>query len=332
MLAYCQTLGISENFSLSELKQSYKSLAKKWHPDINTSPDAKEKFQQISEAYEYLLALKNGKISNTVTDTSNSPTEEDILENIRKKAHAYANMSFKEFQKTTAYQASFNRFVFWTHLYIFSLILIPLFPLIGFLKNGWLGLIAPCTFLLILLPYWIGIKRRLQYWDLNQFKESVFFLLQFTSTKLIILILYNLIVFTNTTIKTVFPTLIIISSAILLSLLIFLTTYLKKLNIYKRLLWSLSLFTLINTLMLINRVTAIKIAPEAYYYTPTIEKTGNYSTFTTLIKLNNNTYNKATHIRVFLDYYSIMQNNAITYNFSKGILGLKFLNNYKLHP
>jgi len=49
-----ETLGISENASADEIKKAYRKLARKYHPDINKSPEAQEKFKEINAAYEVL--------------------------------------------------------------------------------------------------------------------------------------------------------------------------------------------------------------------------------------------------------------------------------------
>jgi curved DNA-binding protein len=49
-----ETLGVSENATIDEIKKAYKKLAKKYHPDINKSPEAEEKFKEINAAYEVL--------------------------------------------------------------------------------------------------------------------------------------------------------------------------------------------------------------------------------------------------------------------------------------
>ena len=49
-----ETLGVSESASADEIKKAYRRLARKYHPDINKSPDAEEKFKEINAAYEIL--------------------------------------------------------------------------------------------------------------------------------------------------------------------------------------------------------------------------------------------------------------------------------------
>lgn len=47
-------LGVSKEVTEKELKTAYRKQARKFHPDVNPSPDAKEKFQQCTRAYEIL--------------------------------------------------------------------------------------------------------------------------------------------------------------------------------------------------------------------------------------------------------------------------------------
>ncbi len=51
-----KTLGISEEASLEEVKKAFRRLAFKYHPDLNKSPDAIYKFQQINEAYATIIS------------------------------------------------------------------------------------------------------------------------------------------------------------------------------------------------------------------------------------------------------------------------------------
>ncbi|MCI6819446.1 MAG: DnaJ domain-containing protein, partial [Campylobacter sp.] len=49
-----ETLGIAKGASNDEIKKAYRKLAKEYHPDINKSPEAEEKFKEINAAYEIL--------------------------------------------------------------------------------------------------------------------------------------------------------------------------------------------------------------------------------------------------------------------------------------
>lgn len=47
-------LGVSKSASTGEIKKAYYGLAKRWHPDQNKDPLAREKFQEVQSAYEIL--------------------------------------------------------------------------------------------------------------------------------------------------------------------------------------------------------------------------------------------------------------------------------------
>ena len=51
---YYSILGVDKGASDDEIKSAYRRLAKKYHPDINKTPEASEKFKEINEAYSVL--------------------------------------------------------------------------------------------------------------------------------------------------------------------------------------------------------------------------------------------------------------------------------------
>ena len=51
---YYEVLGVAKDASDADLKKAYRQLAKKYHPDVNPSEEAAEKFKEASEAYSIL--------------------------------------------------------------------------------------------------------------------------------------------------------------------------------------------------------------------------------------------------------------------------------------
>ncbi|MBQ1447708.1 MAG: DnaJ domain-containing protein, partial [Erysipelotrichaceae bacterium] len=51
---YYEILGIDRNATEDQIKKAYRTLAKKYHPDVNKAPDAEEKFKEVNEAYSIL--------------------------------------------------------------------------------------------------------------------------------------------------------------------------------------------------------------------------------------------------------------------------------------
>ncbi len=51
---YYAALGVDKKAAADEIKKAYRKLARKYHPDVSKEKNAKEKFQEVSEAYETL--------------------------------------------------------------------------------------------------------------------------------------------------------------------------------------------------------------------------------------------------------------------------------------
>ncbi len=51
---YYEILGLKKGASIEEAKKAYKSLAKKYHPDLNKEEGAEDRFKEILEAYQVL--------------------------------------------------------------------------------------------------------------------------------------------------------------------------------------------------------------------------------------------------------------------------------------
>ena len=169
MEQYYKILGLKENASLNDIKDSYRRKAKQFHPDINKSPDAEDRFIEINEAYTMLSRLKTGKIKapprqRTVSDLFREEIIAEKLKKERERARAraayYAKKRFEEFKKSPEYKAAQSiRKVVITIFFIFSIFAF-LAACIGIYTTGFFietkdgevfNIVGIMTFLLVLV-------------------------------------------------------------------------------------------------------------------------------------------------------------------------------------
>ena len=51
---YYEVLGVGRDASPDEIHRAFRKLARKYHPDVNSTAEAEEKFKEINEAHEVL--------------------------------------------------------------------------------------------------------------------------------------------------------------------------------------------------------------------------------------------------------------------------------------
>jgi len=152
---YYKILGLPANSSVEEIKKAYRKKARLYHPDINHSPDAKDHFIAVTEAYEFLLEyhekIKRGE-----------EEYQRVMEEWRKyrqnrsrmRANTYASKPYDRFKNTKLYKST-KIFDGTTIIFSFTVsIMVLVYTIYGYiyrLRNPVSGLEKPSVFSFVML-------------------------------------------------------------------------------------------------------------------------------------------------------------------------------------
>lgn len=98
---YFDILGLPESASPQEIRKQFRGLAMRYHPDKNTTPNAKEKFLQLTEAYEILIGKKNAPVE--LTARNRAKKEKSAEERMREAKKKHFDQLYKEQQENERY-------------------------------------------------------------------------------------------------------------------------------------------------------------------------------------------------------------------------------------
>ena len=90
-----KVLGLTPGASEKQIKAAYRKLALKYHPDRNTAPGAKNRFHEITLAYNYLLEHPSGKEDRATSYEDRMASEVLRKERARMQAQARARREKK---------------------------------------------------------------------------------------------------------------------------------------------------------------------------------------------------------------------------------------------
>jgi len=102
-------LGLRPGANAAEIKHAYRSLAKLYHPDRSGDPSTRNRFIEVNEAYEVLLHKEDyirDAIKRYKQKQANKKYGTQAGSGARQRAASYADMRFKEFEKSPIYKTA----------------------------------------------------------------------------------------------------------------------------------------------------------------------------------------------------------------------------------
>ena len=167
---YFALLGVQPDSTVQEIKKAYRSKAKELHPDVSPHPDAEERFKVLNEAYEMVLALKEGRRSIVYQKVQKRREEarpktrnaEAQARYEKDRAYREARMRQKREEHARMKETDFYRFMAASEVFLklirmsFPFWVSTLGGIFGFVKFGWPGLLFV---LVVSAPLWVVVYR-----------------------------------------------------------------------------------------------------------------------------------------------------------------------------
>lgn len=325
---YYVLLGIPKNSELNEIKKAYRKKAKELHPDKNKAENAQQKFIELTQAYEYLIAHLDTYFVDEVFFDEN----EELLR--RQKAEQYARMKYEAFTKTDFYINDQAFLIILEHIQSFISLVFMTAPLTGYLllnnKGIWIGLLVSfCT-----LPIWGQFFQKKNHVDFSLLLNAIKRVLKIKHVQLALGIVFNIILFFSHTLKTVlnssfFLVSFIVFAGICLVANLFKTpTNIKYKVIYIALPFLFNYFFWINYTFSKNPTTETYAFHQKLIDSASFKPNNQHLEKSTTLLLENNQYQNQHYLRMFYDYEKMKNKNKITFHFEEGFFGLKVLKSY----
>lgn len=128
---YYRILGLNPGCTLEDIKKAYRARAREYHPDINHSPEAKDIFILVTEAYEFLITYNKKELTDEEAyKKAMDDWRKYRQDRSRQKARVYARTSYVRFKNSRFYKTTrildgttiISSFVFAVIVLIYSVI------------------------------------------------------------------------------------------------------------------------------------------------------------------------------------------------------------------
>jgi hypothetical protein len=114
-LNFYQILEINQSASEDEVKRAFRRLARLYHPDINSDPEAPDRFRLVYMAYDILHDRKKRQLYDELQVLKEAEERFNHEADVRawqrhaaRSANTYAEMSYEEFNESFLSKLSFH--------------------------------------------------------------------------------------------------------------------------------------------------------------------------------------------------------------------------------
>lgn len=159
-LNYYELLGIKKNATTEEIRKAYRLQAKKWHPDINKDPLAKEITIKLNEAKETLLDDLKRADYDKYLENLNNPKYQNLKEKEHHKQHNQSSTNYqKEYHTNENYTKMYTKweyFITYLKYYQTPLPRKILAIILVLLETLLCSILQIINYILALIIYYIG--------------------------------------------------------------------------------------------------------------------------------------------------------------------------------
>jgi hypothetical protein len=135
---YYQVLLLPPGASDADIKSAYRTLAKKYHPDMSGTADTRASFIRVNEAYEILMkrdAMVQEAIQRSRKKNADARRKNPTPNNPRARASSHADMKYEEFVKSPLYRTAMVMDSAFDYIFLFAGVLMVLAPIVGYVAD-----------------------------------------------------------------------------------------------------------------------------------------------------------------------------------------------------
>ncbi|MFZ6051291.1 J domain-containing protein [Halocola ammonii] len=338
---YFRILGVKSTANKATIKKAFRAKAKKLHPDVNPSSEARQQFIELDEAYDFLMDnydrlehLRKPKQRKARTNQREHKKTKQAWDaqsraKSRAKAERYANMNFEEFSKTDQFKSADKLQDFWDYLQVSIMVIVVLvIPVFATLFVGLQGLILSAVFAMATVPLWAKAVTRREIYTFKRFFTTVKYIFKSKYFIQTIFLGINVILAMWLWMVTAIDPwtyLIPFEIAIILAIILHHFVLPKQKSKVVELLSVTGPVFLVNLFFVLN--FAFSTGPQMEYYRYIQRFEGRRST--SFLYLENNAYSEAPGIRFFFfETRSMQSGNHIAMEMDLGLFGIPVLKDY----